>query len=38
MYDVNEYGIESPETKAEEISQQPIIAVYTWTGRLQWNK
>ena len=38
-YDVDEYGIENRSAKAEEIlTNQPIIAVYAWTGRLQWNK
>ena len=39
MYDVLEYGTENQNEKAEEsLTKQPIIAVYAWTGRLQWNK
>ena len=35
--DVDEDGIENRDKKSEE-SKQPIIALYTWTGYLQWDK
>ena len=38
-YDVDEYDTESRNKKAEQsLAKQPIIALYTWTGRLQWNR
>jgi len=38
-YDVDEYGTESRNTKAEEsLTKQLIIAFKSWTGHLQWNK
>ena len=35
--DVHEDGIENRDKKSEE-SKQPIIALYAWTGYLQWDK
>jgi len=38
-YDVAEYGIENWNKKSEEsLTKQPIIALYAYTGHLQWNK
>ena len=38
-YDVDEDGIENRDKKSEEsLTKQLIIAVYAWTGYLQWNK
>jgi len=37
--DVDEYGIEKQNKKAEErLTKQPIISVYGWSGHLEWNK
>ena len=38
-YNVDEYGIEKRNKKAEKsLTKRPIIAVYAWTGHLEWNK
>ena len=39
MYDVDKFGMENQNKKFEEsLTKKPIIALYAWTGHLQWNK
>ena len=38
-YDIDEDGIENRDKKSEKsLTKQPIIALYAYTGYLQWNK